>query len=118
MGPTPGRADSDAGNAAAGVGSRHAAAPQATSSASASSAAATAAPLLVEAQAAVQAAASAAGDASERLREALAERDSLQSELRAMQRRLEVAPLARRDERLLAQLKVGGARLCACGVAA
>lgn len=63
--------------------------------------------LLVEAQTEVQAAAAAAGDASERLSAALAERDALQGELRALQRRLEAAPLARRDERLLGQLKVG-----------
>jgi hypothetical protein len=63
--------------------------------------------LLVEAQAAVQAAAVAASDVSERLRGVLAERDALQGELRALQRRAEAAPLARRDERLLAQLKVG-----------
>jgi len=71
------------------------------------SAAAATAPLLVEAQTAVQVAATAAGESSERLRVALAERDALAAELRAVQRRLEAAPLARRDEQLLTQLKVG-----------
>jgi hypothetical protein len=78
--------------------------------------AAGAAPLLVEAQTAVQAAAAAAGDASERLRSALAERDAAKSELRVLQRRLEAAPLVRRDEPLLAQLKVPGrGRPSTCG---
>jgi hypothetical protein len=80
----------------------------AAASCAAAPAASLAAPLLVEAQTAVQAAAAAAGDASERLREALSERDALHGELRALQRRVEAAPPARRDERLLAQLKVRG----------
>jgi hypothetical protein len=63
--------------------------------------------MLVEAQAAVQAAATAASDASGRLSAALAERDALAAELRALQQRLEAVPAqGPRARSLLGQLKV------------